>query len=158
MLEILTILFWGWLAGAWRKDTGTTYRSPSIPQYNSTDWLNLCRMTPRDFEIYCASWLEKYGYRCNLTKVSGDDNVDIFVENNGQMMGIAECKHHKGTVGARTIKVLYATMLQYGVSDGWIFSLKGFSEGAIRYLNTLQGIHIRLVEGKAMISEGCHVL
>ena len=122
-----------------------------IPLYSSGALSEMSKMSPRYFEIHCASWLESKGYKCSLTRAVGDGNIDIYVYNpNGGLDGIAECKHWRTSVGAGPVKVLHATMISNGYTLGWFFSLNGFSDGAVRYVNSLRDVQIRLIDGGQM--------
>lgn len=95
-------------------------------------------MTPTEYEHYCAEKLREEGYHAEVTRQSGDHNVDIMVrDESGSLVGIAECKRWSKKVGARYLKILYASMIEQRVTNGWFFSSGGYSDEAMRYALSL---------------------
>ena len=152
-MELLLILLAAWLLGGFDKSKSLTNQIKQSFNYSTYDWASLCIMDSDGFEKYCASWLrKKHGYMCEVTGRTGDNNIDIKVKDSmAKLLGIAECKHWKGKVGAKQVKVLYATMLDCNVNQGWFFSLNGFSDGCRKYTESLIA-DINLIEGKEMVS------
>jgi len=105
------------------------------------------QVSPRDFEYQCAKWMNQKGYDCEMTSYSGDGNVDFYIYQDKQLIGIAECKYWNKPVGAGPVKTLYATMLQCGVNRAWFFSQNGYSLAAIDYVESLRA-QINLIEGR----------
>lgn len=124
-MELILLLILLGLAGIGRKPA-PGLKGPLPPDVSA--------MTPRQYEFYCAQWLQGKGYLTEVTQQSGDHNIDILVKNaDGKIIGIAECKKWKGKVGARYLKILHASMIEQGVTQGWFFSTGGYSTEAVRY-------------------------
>ena len=151
MLELFFLGLYGWLFKKFALGGSWADRTKGSPNYESKEFSELSRISPKDFEYHCASWLRHKGYQVQISRNGGgDNNIDIYVSDSlGNLIGIAECKHWKKQVGAAPLKVLYATMLNVGVKKSWFFSLNGFSQKALEYAkNDIGEFQIELMEGK----------
>jgi restriction system protein len=149
MLELLLGGIYLWLFKKFAL--GGSWTGEKVDAYESKNYFNIASMSSRDFEFHCASFLERFGHKCKVTGQSGDGNIDIYVEDpQGNLVGIAECKHWKKEVGVAPLKILYATMLDQGVTQSWFFSLNGFSVSAENYAKDMGNYYITLIDGRNM--------
>ncbi len=147
MLLVVFMLIIAWYIFKSQKKAPET----KAPPYRPTNYPAIAHMTAREFEFYCASWLQQNTeYRTEVTRKGGDGNIDMFVrDDHGVLVGIAECKHWNHPVTHRELKILTSTMDVRGVSTGWFFSLEGYNRGAKNYChNELRGKTLHLLTGQ----------
>ena len=116
---------------------------------NEREWLNqkkkegiqeLCRMLigstefgyidGKAFENLCADILEMNGYKCNLTRVSGDHGADIIASKNGISYAI-QCKCHSRPVGNRAVQEALAGKAYYKTDEAIVLASNDFTKQAI---------------------------
>lgn len=72
------------------------------------------RLTGEEFEIYMAQVLRDNGFRrVEVTRLSGDQGVDILAERNGKSYAV-QCKNYAGAVGNAAVQEAFAGAQFYG--------------------------------------------
>jgi restriction system protein len=69
--------------------------------------VNIDRLSPRDFEVHCASLLQKGGWNTRTTKASGDQGIDIVGEKNG-ITAVFQVKKSSTPVGNKAVQEIIA--------------------------------------------------
>ncbi len=85
-------------------------------------WLKLDGLR---FEKEITNLFNKLGYKFKLTKASGDEGVDIFL--NGKQVAV-QCKNHNKPVPQSVIRDLYGAMHHHGSKKAILISTRGFTE------------------------------
>lgn len=90
-------------------------------------WENL---SWQNFEREVTKRLNQFGYNAVNTKLSGDEGVDIVINNQDNKF-IVQCKAMKNKIGPSFVRDFVGTMRIQNASGGMIVSLNGFSEGSL---------------------------
>lgn len=61
------------------------------------------KMTPIEFEAYCAELLRRSGWEVELTKASGDQGADVVARRNGRTL-VVQCKLYTSPVGNKAVQ------------------------------------------------------
>lgn len=86
--------------------------------------------TGREYELFCADELKKYGFRnIEMTKASGDYGVDIVCEKKGERWAV-QCKYYSSHVGVAAIQQATAGKAMYGCDRAMIITNSGFTAQA----------------------------
>lgn len=65
------------------------------------------RMTPSEFEAYCAEELRRVGWQAYVTRGSRDQGIDVVASKNGTKL-ILQCKLYTAPVGNKAVQEAYA--------------------------------------------------
>ena len=65
------------------------------------------KMSPLDYERFCASRLESVGWKCELTRASGDQGADVIARKNGRVL-VLQCKKYGSSVGNGAVQEVVA--------------------------------------------------
>lgn len=108
------------------------------------------------FEKFCATLLEADGF--SVERKGGaqpDGGVDLIVEKNGAR-ALIQCKHWK-TWGVKenVVRELLGSMTHFNVSQGAIYTLKGWTEPAARFARQHA---ITLVNGDELAASAQHLM
>ena len=71
------------------------------------------KMSPWDFEQFCAQELRRTGWSASLTQGSGDQGVDIIAERDGTRL-VVQCKLYNRSVGNKAVQEAVAARLHMG--------------------------------------------
>jgi predicted Mrr-cat superfamily restriction endonuclease len=114
-------------------------------------WLEQDGLT---FEKNVAKIFERLGHKVRLTKSSGDEGVDIFVDGDK----IVQCKATKSQVAPAIVRDLYGTMRDKKAKRGIIVSTGGFSSGCYEFVARHKNIQLwdldKLLEVAGKLSMG----
>jgi restriction system protein len=89
------------------------------------------RMTPTEFEHYCAAILEQYGWRANVTQASADQGVDIVAEKRGMRI-VVQCKKYSKPVGNRAVQEVVAGVGHAQAQRGVVVTTDKYTKAAER--------------------------
>ncbi len=95
-------------------------------------WLSL---SGKQYEDEISNLFSKLGYKVNLTKSSGDEGIDIFLEKDGEFTAV-QCKAHIRPVSPSVAQELYSSMLHEQIAKGIIVSTHGFTNGTADFAIT----------------------
>ena len=106
-----------------------SFLSPLFFDYKSQIefWKNL---SWQNFEREIAKRLNQFGYNAVNTKLSGDEGVDIVINNRDKKF-IVQCKAMKNKIGPSFVRDFIGTMGIQKASGGMLVSLNGFSDGSL---------------------------
>jgi len=65
------------------------------------------KMTPTEFELFCAEQLRASGWDARLTRTTGDQGVDVIAEKTGLRV-VLQCKLYSGSVGNSAVQEVVA--------------------------------------------------
>ncbi len=90
-------------------------------------------LTGIQFETEIASLFEKLGYEVTLTRGSGDEGVDLYLNKNDKI-SVVQCKAHKKPVAPSVVRDLYGTMLHNRADEAILVTLAGFTLGVKNFV------------------------
>jgi hypothetical protein len=100
------------------------------------------------FEQECKAVLEKMGFSCETTKISGDGGIDLIARSNKPLISgiyIIQCKDWKNRpVGEKEIRDLYGTVTSERANKGILITTSYFTKAALSFA---QGKNIELIDG-----------
>ncbi len=88
-------------------------------------WLSLSGI---QFEAELAAVFRRAGFRAELTAISGDKGVDIWLYTN-RGKEIVQCKAHSGPIGPAVARELYGTLQHFSAPAAILASTSGFTKG-----------------------------
>jgi hypothetical protein len=103
----------------------------------------------RRFEIVCAEYLRSMGYEVMETGFGDRNGVDleVFLPGKPQLFNIVACLSDREKTGERAIAEFVDAMQRSEVSEGMIFSVRGFDAKAIKFAARYR---IALVDGETL--------
>jgi restriction system protein len=87
------------------------------------------KMSPWDFEEFCAQELRRAGWSASLTKGSGDQGVDIVAERDGTRL-VVQCKLYNRPVGNKAVQEAVAAKLHVGAHVGAVVTNATYTPSA----------------------------
>ena len=99
-------------------------------------------MSPRDYEIFCASQFKKFGWKAEATVGSGDQGVDVVAKKKGLIL-VAQCKKFSKPVPNKAVQEVVAGIKFYKADSGVVIAPNGFTKSAekLAAANNIQLIH-----------------
>jgi restriction system protein len=88
-------------------------------------------MSPQEFEHYCAAVLQERRWKTRVTRMSGDQGVDIVAEKRGLRIAI-QCKKYSKPVGNQAVQEVVAAMAHVGAQRGVVVTTLGYTPAAER--------------------------
>lgn len=83
----------------------------------------------RDFEIWVADSLEKFGWRVEVTKGSGDQGIDVIALRNNRRLGI-QCKLYSGKIGNKAVQEAHTGKAHYRLDAAAVLTNSQFTSAA----------------------------
>ncbi|OOR16059.1 hypothetical protein BW892_29165 [Bacillus cereus] len=87
-------------------------------------------LSGEEFEQYLADLLKCLGFRTELTKVSGDQGVDILAFKQNKKY-VIQAKRYKSTVGTAAVQEVVAGKGFYGADESWVITNSTYTKGAV---------------------------
>ncbi len=99
---------------------------------------DIYNMSPREFEMFTASILERMGYEITLTPQTRDGGIDILAakkEQLGAFLCLVQCKKQKPSrpVGIAVVRELYGVLQAERATYASVFTTSFFSKSAIDF-------------------------
>ncbi len=82
-----------------------------------------------EFERVVGELFKKFGYTVSVTKGSGDEGIDLFLEKEGLRAGV-QCKRWKTMIGQRVIREFYGSLMHAELQKGFVITTNRFSKAA----------------------------
>jgi restriction system protein len=103
---------------------------------------DLRRLSPTQFEEWCADRLREQSYRVSVVGGQGDHGIDLIAERDGERTAV-QCKRWFGvrSIGEPQIRDLYGAMQHEGASSGIVLTTGRYSDAAVKWA---QGKPIKL--------------
>ena len=89
------------------------------------------KMTGAEFEVFIAHLFQKLGYKAEVTKLSGDQGVDVIAERDGIRIGI-QAKCYSEPVGNAAVQEVIAGTSFYKLDKGFVVTNSSFTPAAKR--------------------------
>ena len=102
-------------------------------------WLNV---SPIEFEHEIASLYARHGYRTTVTPSSGDQGIDIVLDNDAGK-AIVQCKRHRNPIGPAVVRELYGALVASNAQSAILVCTGGFTKGVYEFA---RGKSITLVD------------
>ena len=103
------------------------------------------KMPPRDYERFCASRLEATGWKCELTKGSGDQGADVIARKNGKVL-VLQCKKYGSSVGNSAVQEVVAAKGHLHADHAAVVSNAEFTRSAIELANSTRTLLLHHAE------------
>lgn len=87
-------------------------------------------LSPVEYEQYCATILQKFGWKTRLTKASGDHGVDVVAEMGPTRVAI-QVKQYRNRVGNAAVQQVVAGKAVYQCAAAVCVAPSGFTQGAL---------------------------
>jgi len=104
---------------------------------------------PRLFEETVGSVFKSLGYHIQVTGYSGDDGVDVILENESSKIGV-QVKRYRNSIKVEQIRSLVGALVLKGMTKGIFVSTSTFQSGATNTVNRFEekGYSIELYDAK----------
>lgn len=112
----------------------------------------LKQMDPTIFELMTALLFEERGYPATSSGKPGDEGVDVLLQD-GDYVGVVQCKRYDGSVGQPTIRDLYGTMMHNQAEEAYLVTTGTVTRQARDWAF---GKPIHLVDGHALAAWVTH--
>lgn len=87
------------------------------------------KMSPKEFEMYCAQRLRNAGWSAQTTKTTGDQGIDVIAEFRGAKT-VFQCKLYSQPVGNKAVQEAVAGRTHYGAQFGAVVTNATFTASA----------------------------
>lgn len=88
------------------------------------------KMTPREFEYYCAQILIQHKWVAQVTQASHDQGIDIIAVKKGIRI-IIQCKKYSKPVGNFAVQEVAAALAYKNADRGIVVAINGFTSAAV---------------------------
>jgi restriction system protein len=89
-------------------------------------------LSGQDFERAFQRLLEKRNYLVEHTGGAGDQGVDLRLRTPDGPV-IVQCKAHAARIGPGAVRDLWGSIQHHAAFEGWLVSLSGYSEAAMKF-------------------------
>jgi restriction system protein len=148
MAEALIVSFVvvvGTLAAGW---LGWYLRRKSIANRRYRDLSRLRMLGPREFERHVAEFYRRSGFCVQLTKVTGDQGIDVLADGKGGRIGI-QVKQYCNAVGNDAVQEVVAGLAFHRCSRGVVVTTSRFTPAA----KALARAHdVELIDGATYVA------
>lgn len=100
------------------------YEEIAFPQYSEA-------MSPEDYEHFCAALLREARWSARVTRLSGDQGVDIVAEKRGRRI-VVQCKKYSKPVGNRAVQEIVAAIAHEEAERGIVVATMGYTASAVQ--------------------------
>ena len=109
----------------------------------------LYALSPGAFEHYVAGLFRRKGYLVIVRAGSGDHGVDLELSGQDGRRAVVQCKRYRDTVGEKTVRDLYGTLLHEGAFHAFLVTTAEISDAAREWAD---GKPITLIDGPTLVS------
>jgi len=88
-------------------------------------------MSPEEFEHYCAAVLRESNWNARVTKLSGDQGVDIVADKRGTRI-VVQCKKHSKPIGNRAVQEVVAGIAHQDAKRGVVVATSEYTPSAVK--------------------------
>lgn len=88
------------------------------------------KMTGIEFEKFVGSCFENKGYKVKVTKATGDQGVDLILEDEKGVLTAVQVKRYSGSVGNKAVQEVVASMKFYDCDKAMIVTTGEFTKSA----------------------------
>lgn len=124
------------------------HRSKRYYRHAARNIEQIKKLSWQDFELVCADYFQKKGYKVKTTGLGGaDDGMDLLITRGGKE-AIVQCKHWKGRVGVTVVREMFGLMHANNHQEVFIVALSGYTKAAKEWAEDKP---IRLLNGHHLI-------
>ncbi len=98
-------------------------------QSTPLETINVDKISPQDFEIYCLEILESSGWKGHLTKKSGDQGIDIVAQYK-ELLFVFQCKLYSQPIGNKAVQEVLAGREFESADFGAVIANQDYTESA----------------------------
>ncbi|MBN9532876.1 MAG: restriction endonuclease [Alphaproteobacteria bacterium] len=95
------------------------------------------KMSPTEFEVFCADELQRVGWDARVTKASRDQGVDVVAQKKGIRL-VVQCKLYNQPVGNKAVQEVVAARAHESAQFGAVVSNNRYTAQAQQLANTNQ--------------------
>ena len=133
-----------WIVLIWRQ---------YIARKNKSSWSAISKemlleLDPQSFELFVAALFRKRGHRVIMRGGSGDHGVDLELVSGDGRRAVVQCKRYRDTVGEKTVRDLFGTLLHERASRAFLVTTADISEAAVQWA---RGKPITLINGDQLV-------
>jgi restriction system protein len=88
------------------------------------------KMSPEEFEHYCAAVLREGKWKARVTRASGDQGADIVAEKRGVRI-VVQCKKYSKPVGNRAVQEIVAAIAHEAAQRGVVVTTSAYTPAAV---------------------------
>jgi restriction system protein len=88
-------------------------------------------MSPEEFEHYCAALLRESNWDARVTKLSGDQGVDIVADKRGTRI-VVQCKKYSKPIGNRAVQEIVAGIAHQDAQRGVVVATSDYTPSAVK--------------------------
>ncbi len=103
----------------------------------------------RQFEVEVAGWMAELGYQVQVTRITGDEGVDVWAADGVERIAV-QCKRWDKPVGPGPVRELRGTLEQHRASRAILVSLMGFTQEAVE---TAKQLRVELLPATQLLEE-----
>jgi restriction system protein len=92
-------------------------------------------LSPLEYERYCALLLNAKGWRCELTKASGDQGADVLARK-GKRFVVLQCKKYSSSVGNAAVQEVFAAQAHLRATHAAVVTNANYTRQAKHLANT----------------------
>ncbi len=115
----------------WADRRPARARERAAVQAQSLRRLDPRGLSPLAFERWCAEALKAQGWRCELTKASGDAGVDVVARKDAVTLAV-QVKRWGKPVSLKAVQEVVAGKAMYGATHAAVVSMSGYRHSAVR--------------------------
>ncbi|MEM7116870.1 MAG: restriction endonuclease [Chloroflexota bacterium] len=141
--SVATLVFI-WLVLLWR----TSRKPPPLPLAPALTVDQLYALSPGDFEAYVGQLFQRKGYTVTLRGRTGDQGVDVELQNKDGKRAIVQCKRYRTTVGSETVRELFGTLIHEKAAHAFLVTTANVSEAARTWAKNKP---ITLIDGETLV-------
>lgn len=93
------------------------------------------KLSPIEFENFCADILLQAGWNATVTQASGDQGVDVIAEKKGIRL-VLQCKKYSSPVGNKAVQEIAAGKIHQQADHAAVVTNNGFTPSALELANT----------------------
>ena len=105
-------------------------------------------LDPLEYEKYCAALVEKAGWKCKITPVTGDQGADVLATKGGKTL-VLQCKKYSANVGNSAVQEAVSAKLHFRATHAAVVTNAGFTRSAKQLAKTTKVLllsHVQLLE------------
>jgi restriction system protein len=106
------------------EDEIALHNDKSIESYGYSDSISGVH-----YEVFCSEQLKSNGWKCNFTRTTGDQGVDILAIKDKQLVAI-QCKKSSTPIGNKAVQEVFAGSLFYKTNMAIVVTNNSYTQSA----------------------------
>lgn len=146
-----------------RQSTETQNQEPKLKEDLDHSIINFLlsfgfnHIDPLKFEELVLEVFKKFGFTGNLTPVTGDDGIDIFLYDVKRLKGVVQCKRYaeNQNISVKDVREFLGSMIHVNAEFGYFIATTSFSEQAKEFA---KGKKFYLIDGLMLKQIALHAI